>query len=550
MLGCACLPSASYAAAATSTIEQDILRDLLNDLVATPQHDPILILIGGYQGSGKTSLVDRIKSIYDINVISTDVIRQRLFDRGVCLSNEFPTYVKNIYTNLVRSCLDRNTSLVIDANAHGQRIEEIDRLLETENKESKYKILKIFLKATEQTLEQRILSRNSAAGQYQGTLADLHAGLRSAHPLPEYDYTIQTDKITEMEVFEQVNHFICSKTKLKVAPKIFIHGPCLVSQEVDHFDCHSSSVIETAPQVLCAVWKGGPGEGFSTCDIKQNVGIWSSHFENNQWSLPVQIVEAPDTVCWSPVLTKHPTGTLFLFYRQGADPRHTTSLFKLSLDGGRNWSDAAELPPQIIGPTKSKPVYDEDGNMICGSSREIGNLEDPDKSTACWIEILSPEGQWSRHGPIEIPGRKFGAIEPSLFFEKDGTLRMLCRDRANKIGLQGWIWTAESKDKGKTWSELQPTTLPNPDSGIDTLALRDGKVVVVYNHSHSDRSPLTIALWCGEGNSWMTLLNIEEAYGEFPSVTLDSQAGVHVLYAYTPPGKTQRQIKHMKITGL
>ncbi len=318
-----------------------------------------------------------------------------------------------------------------------------------------------------------------------------------------------------------------------------------VSPDLEDFDCHSSCLIETSPGTLCAVWKGGPGKGMSNVDIKQNVGIWVSQFENGKWNTPKQIVQAPNSVCWTPVLSKYPDGKLILFYRIGFDPRHTISLFKCSLDEGVNWSDAEILPAGIVGPTKSKPVFDNEGNMICGSSVEVGSPDDELKATACWVEILSNDRRWTKYGPIEIPEKRFGCIEPGLFWGNNGVLKMVCRDRSNRVDLKGWIWTAESFDKGKTWSELKKTTLPNPDAGIDTLSLGNEKIILIYNDSHTDRYPLTLALSNDYGNSWTPLFNLEDESGEFPSATLDSQGFVHVTYAYMPIGKAQRCIKHV-----
>lgn len=59
-----------------------------------------------------------------------------------------------------------------------------------------------------------------------------------------------------------------------------------LSPDRQSFDCHSSSLIETIPNHLCVVWKGGPGEGKSNIDLKGNVGIWMSHFDGNLWSEP------------------------------------------------------------------------------------------------------------------------------------------------------------------------------------------------------------------------------------------------------------------------
>jgi predicted neuraminidase len=318
----------------------------------------------------------------------------------------------------------------------------------------------------------------------------------------------------------------------------------MISPNIEDYDCHSSSLVEVSPGVLCAAWKGGYGKGKSNRDMKQKVGIWLSFFKEGHWSQPKEIVRSPTSVCWTPVLHKGVNGELLLFYRIGTDPRHTISMIKRSFDGGLSWSPEEILPAGIIGPTKSKPLVDKEGNMICGSSVEAGSPEDEFKATACWIEILSGQ-QWSKYGPLEIPSKRFGCIEPALFFAKDGTLKMLCRDRSNRVGAEGWIWASESKDRGKTWCKLSKTNLPNPDSGIEVLALSNDNILLIYNNSHTNRYPLSIALSKDSGDSWSLLFNIEEQSGEFPSAAIDSQGYLHVIYAWTPTGKNQRQIKHV-----
>lgn len=340
------------------------------------------------------------------------------------------------------------------------------------------------------------------------------------------------------------NCFLFPITLLAVQRDLVIINEEIISPNIENFDCHSSSIVEVSPGVLCAAWKGGHGKGMSNIHMKQDVGIWLSFFRDGQWSPPREIVNCPHSVCWSPILHKGIKGDLVLFYRIGMDPRHAVSVLKRSFDHGLSWSTEEILPAGIIGPTKTKPLIDKDGNLICGSSVETGGPEDELKATACWIEILSGQ-EWSKYGPLEIPGKRFGCIEPALFFTRDGVLKMLCRDRSNRIGSEGWLWIAESKDMGKTWSELNKTHLPNPDSGIDVLALPNGNILLFYNNSHTNRYPLSVALSKDNGNSWDFLFNLEEESGEFPSAEMDSQGFVHISYAWTPPGKKQRQIKHV-----
>ena len=69
----------------------------------------------------------------------------------------------------------------------------------------------------------------------------------------------------------------------------------------------------------------------------------------------------------------------------------------------------------------------------------------------------------------------------------------MCRDRALKEGREGFIWTAGSEDKGITWSSLERTSLPNPDSAMDVADLGQRYLVMFYNHSATVRFPLSIA---------------------------------------------------------
>lgn len=321
----------------------------------------------------------------------------------------------------------------------------------------------------------------------------------------------------------------------------------MISPPIEDFDCHTPSIIEISPGKLCAVWKGGPGKGKSNVEIKENIGVWISFFKDNEWSPAEEIVSAPKSVCWNPVLVKQPNGTLILFYRVGSIPRQSISLFKTSEDGGISWSREEILPAGIVGPTKAKPLFGAKGEMICGSSVSVGDPGEEFKATACWIEVFVND-RWSKYGPIEIPGRKFGCIEPVLFWGADDNLKMVCRDRSSKIGLEGWIWIAESKDQGKTWSEFKKTNLPNPDSGVEVVAFDPIHILMIYNHSQTNRYPLSLALSQDSGNSWQPLFNIEDESGEFPSATLDSKGYVHIVYAWCPPGKSQRQIKHVVLS--
>jgi predicted neuraminidase len=159
---------------------------------------------------------------------------------------------------------------------------------------------------------------------------------------------------------------------------------------------------------------------------------------------------------------------------------------------------------------------------------------------------MSPDNghHWEKFGPFELPDRKFGVIEPALFLDGQGKLRMVCRDRAHRIGGTGYIWTALSEDWGIHWSPFQQTGLPNPDSAIDVVDLGEGKVILIYNHSHTDRSPLNLAVSLDGGETWSPPVLLDRR-GEFPSGTLSSDGSLHITYAFAEEEGQQRRIKHV-----
>jgi predicted neuraminidase len=114
---------------------------------------------------------------------------------------------------------------------------------------------------------------------------------------------------------------------------------------------------------------------------------------------------------------------------------------------------------------------------------------------------------------------------------------MLCRTRQGTVG-ECW-----SDDGGENWTPLQPTELPNPDSGIDAVTLASGGVVLAYNHSRTARTPLNLAL-SEDGRQWSALAVLEDEPGEYsyPAVIQCSHGGVHVTYTWN-----RRRIRHVSL---
>lgn len=292
--------------------------------------------------------------------------------------------------------------------------------------------------------------------------------------------------------------------------------------------CHASTIVETAEGDFLAAWFGGTDEG------ARDVAIWMSRLSGGKWSEPQAVARAVGVPTWNPVLFRGRDNHLWLFFKFGPSPETWTGAFKTSTDGGRTWSEATPLPAGLLGPIKNKPIRLSNGDIVAGTSVESY------RSWTAWVERSSDEGKtWTKHGPIVIPGEPFGLIQPTLVELAPERLRAFMRSR------QGFIYSADSPDGGRTWSPARPTSLPNPDAGIDCVRLADGRILMVYNHSTRRRTPLSVAISSDGGETWSPFAQLETERGEFsyPAVIQASDGDIHITYTWK-----RKSIKHAVIS--
>ena len=308
-----------------------------------------------------------------------------------------------------------------------------------------------------------------------------------------------------------------------------------VYEKSPHPQCHAST-IEQTDDGLIAAWFGG------THEKNKDVGIWIARKTKSDWNKPLEIANGVQSKklrhpCWNPVLFKISKDKLALFYKVGPSPSSWWGMVKTSGDGGKTWSKATRLPENILGPIKNKPIRIND-KILCGSSTEH----------AGWRVHFELANQtltdWKRIGPIN-DGKMFGVIQPTLFIHKDGKIQSLFRSQQNKI-VQSW-----SEDGGKSWSKLSKLSLPNPNSGIDGVTLKNGTHLLVYNHTTRSRSGsqpagremLNVAT-TNDGLKWNAALVLEKQSGEFsyPAVIQNSDGLVHITYTHL-----RKKVKHVVV---
>lgn len=134
---------------------------------------PMAILIGGFQGSGKTTTIKAFNSDLQLPTIASDEIRYRLLQRSMCPSEkEFRPQVFAIRNNLISFAAQNRASFILDQIITPARIHLVENILRKNNKES-YMVLKILLTAPLEVLKERVLTRPPLVETYKGTVEEL-----------------------------------------------------------------------------------------------------------------------------------------------------------------------------------------------------------------------------------------------------------------------------------------------------------------------------------------------------------------------------------------
>ena len=313
-------------------------------------------------------------------------------------------------------------------------------------------------------------------------------------------------------------------------------SPVLLSEfiytEAPYPQAHASTLVQTRTGAIAAAWFGG------THERNPDVEIWFAKRSATGWGIPVSLADGvqPDGTrlpTWNPVLFQDPAGPLLLFYKVGPSPQAWWGMVITSDDDGKTWSKPRRLPEGILGPIKNKPVILPNGDWLSPSSLEVAD----GGGWGLHFERSADRGKtWQATPPVPSP-LHLDAIQPSVLFHADGRLEAVARTR------QGVLAMTWSSDNGKSWSPLAAIDLPNPNSGTDAVTLRDGRHLIIYNHSAHQpatpgkgvRYPLNVGL-SDDGIHWRNVLTLEsepvkDGYA-YPAVIQSSDGKVHITYTH------------------
>ena len=298
--------------------------------------------------------------------------------------------------------------------------------------------------------------------------------------------------------------------------------------------CHAATLVQANDGSLVSAWFAG------TAESKPDVGIWSARFVDGQWTAPVEVANGvqPDGTrdpCWNPVLFQPRQGKLMLFYKVGPSPATWWGMLRTSDDSGRTWGDARRLPDTFLGPIKNKPMQLSDGAILCGSSAEGLN---PPPVWQIHFERTADNGKTWQRIDVPQPQDSPAAIQPSILFLGGDKLLAVGRTKASRI------FSTTSQNNGLTGSRLTLLDLPNPNARTDAVTLKDGRLLLIYNHTARGRNPLNLAV-SNDGKTWNAALVLEtkpKMEFSYPAIIQTRDGLVHAAHTWK-----RKRSKHVVI---
>jgi predicted neuraminidase len=293
---------------------------------------------------------------------------------------------------------------------------------------------------------------------------------------------------------------------------------------------HPASIEELAGGDLYIAYYGGDGE------YAEVTAVYGMRKKKGQtrWSEPAIIADTPFYSDGNAVIWQAPDGLAWLFYVCRLGDTWSTSRIKakISRDGAHTWSDSFMVALDEGMMVRSRPLTLADGDYLLPIYHETGY--DTEKvgadSTSLFMRFNPKTKKWTRSAPIRSPR---GNIQPSVVQLTDDYLVAYCRRGGGYgPGTEGFIVRSESRDGGHTWSEGRDTSFPNPNAAIDLVKLADGHVLVVYNHSGTERTPLSVAISTDGEKTFSARRDIAVGNHDYayPYAIQTKDGKIHVVY--------------------
>ncbi|MGD9857228.1 MAG: exo-alpha-sialidase, partial [Planctomycetaceae bacterium] len=255
---------------------------------------------------------------------------------------------------------------------------------------------------------------------------------------------------------------------------------------------HAPSACELGDGRILLVYYSGSGE------YGRDTAIYATELDraSERWSRPRIIADEPLIAEGNPSLWRAPDGRLWLFYplRHGETWATARLTVKVSADEGRSWTAAPAPTDQPGYMIRARPLTLGDGSCLLPA--DFNPSTDPEfVSEESGSLFFRSDPQLTTWTATDLIHSRLGNHQPAVAALDDERLVAYCRRGGDYFGrADGMLVRSESRDGGAAWSPGVETEFPNPNAPVDFVRLASGNLLLAFNDSAFERTPLSVAI--------------------------------------------------------
>lgn len=298
------------------------------------------------------------------------------------------------------------------------------------------------------------------------------------------------------------------------------------------------------PVHLVAAWFGGSREGAA------DVSLYQADWHADASWLPAREIMTRQQAqqelgrnirkLGNPLIVSEP-GRLHLFFVSVSYGGWAGSAINrsTSTDGGQYWQPAQRI---VTSPffnlstlVRNPGVWLNDGSLGLPIYHEFVSKHGE------WLR-LDPEGRVLAKERMPMPR---ATLQPAVVPLDDQNAVAALRDAGPGDNQVQW---SETHDAGRNWQAASPRIIPNPNSAVAMLGLRDGSLLMACNPIEGNRNQLSLLRSTDQGSTWTLVRVIEQSPDDrdefsYPALIQDRTGEIHLVYTWL-----RRGIRHARFT--
>lgn len=252
----------------------------------------------------------------------------------------------------------------------------------------------------------------------------------------------------------------------------YLPSPCVQN--------HAANLAFLPDGTLTCVWFGGTMEGMG------DISVYMSRLapESDRWSEPEKMSDDPEKSEQNPLIFRAPDGRIWLLFTSQTSGNQDGAVVKrrISDDGGKSFGPTDILCDNPGTFVRQPIVVNGAGDWLLPVFRCIPELGRRWTGNVDTAGVLVSRDNGVSFALQDVPD-SLGAVHMNIV--PLGGADMVAFYR-NRFATQ--ILRSRSGDDGLTWSAPRPLDLPNNNSSIQAVSLKNGTIAMVYNHANASMS--------------------------------------------------------------